>query len=265
MKNLKSTSGFSLIEVLLAVALFGLILTGFVGAFIYGQQSTALAGARSRAVFLAEEGLEAVRNIRDEDFVNLIDGTYGLAISGNQWNFSGNSDTSDIFTREIEIATIDDDRKLVISKISWQQNLQRLGEISLQTYLTNWQAVVSIAADNLNVDIFGVGLAKGNKNVTGITLENSGDTDITISQIIVSWTNAPNKNKSKKIIIDSSTVWQGSENSGEVLDIDDFTITAGVVAPLELRFSKKMKGAVLGVTLIMLDSSTQTISGINLN
>ncbi len=91
MKFLKSNRGFSLVEVLLASALLSLFLTAFVGAFIYGQESTALAGARVRATFLAEEGLEAARSLRDSDFANLTDGDHGLAISGNQWSFSGAS------------------------------------------------------------------------------------------------------------------------------------------------------------------------------
>src|SRR3990167_512120 len=77
--------GFSTIEVLLASTILVLIVTAFMGAYIYGSESTALAGQRVRAVFLAEEGLEASRNIRDENFSNLTDGTKGLSISGNQW------------------------------------------------------------------------------------------------------------------------------------------------------------------------------------
>ena len=136
-------SGFSLVEVLLAVSVFGLLVTGLVGGLIYGQQSTAIAGMRSRAAMLADEGLEAVRNIRDENFSNLTDGTYGLTTTGNQWNLSGTSDTTDIFTRQIVISAVDANRKQLTSTISWQQNPQRAGQIQLVTYPTNWRATVS--------------------------------------------------------------------------------------------------------------------------
>ena len=141
MSNVKcSQRGFSLVEVLLAVSIFGLIVTGLIGGLIYGQQSTALAGQRARAVMLADEGLEAVRNIRDENFSNLTDGPFGLTTTGNQWNLSGSSDVTDIFTRQIVISTVDAKRKNVTANVAWQQNPQRTGQVQVVTYLTNWKA-----------------------------------------------------------------------------------------------------------------------------
>lgn len=136
--------GFSLLEVILAGAIFVLIISALAGVLIYGQESTILAGKRTRAVFLAEEGLEAIRNIRDNNFSSLVNGNYGIAISGGQWSFSGTQDTTDVFTRIETISTIDADRKLITSNITWQQNLQRTGNVILETYLTNWQKVVSM-------------------------------------------------------------------------------------------------------------------------
>lgn len=133
--------GFSIVEVLLASALFSLLLTFLGGAFLYGEQSTALAGERARAVMLAEEGLAAVQNIRDADFSSLVDGTYGLTTTGNQWNLSGSQDTTDIFTRQITIASVDSTRKTITANVTWQQNAQRTGSVSLITRLTNWLAV----------------------------------------------------------------------------------------------------------------------------
>jgi Tfp pilus assembly protein PilV len=101
-----ATKGFSIVEVVLSAALFLLIAIALANILIYGEQSSASAGTRARAVFLAEEGLEAVRNIRDASFSNLTDGNHGLAISSGQWVFSGTSDTTDIFTRVINIATV---------------------------------------------------------------------------------------------------------------------------------------------------------------
>lgn len=132
-------SGFSLVEALLASSIFALIVTAVVGAVIYGRESTALAGLRSRAVFLAEEGLEAVRNIRDQSFANLPDGTFGLNSSGGQWIFSGQSDTTGIFTRQIAIITAGVNRKQITSLVSWQQSVSRPGSAVLTTYLTNWR------------------------------------------------------------------------------------------------------------------------------
>lgn len=131
--------GFALVEVLLSVSIFGLLLTFLVGGLIYGQESTALSGARTRATFLAEEGLEAVRNVRDANYSNLTFGSSGLSFSTGNWTLSGSSDTTDIFQRSVTISPVDANRKKIVSTTSWQQNLQRVGSISLTTYLTNWR------------------------------------------------------------------------------------------------------------------------------
>lgn len=134
--------GFSLVEAILSSALFAIFATLFVGFYLYGEEATVLAGNRVRAAMLAEEGLEVVRNIRDAGFENLVDSTptHGLALSGNQWIFSGLSDTNDIFTRKITIAPQDTKRKTIISEVSWQQNPQRTGLVSFVSTLTNWIA-----------------------------------------------------------------------------------------------------------------------------
>jgi hypothetical protein len=132
--------GFSVVEAILSASIFALLVTAFVGAYLYGQEATALGGNRARAALLAEEGIEAARNIRDSGFANLADGTYGLAISGGTWILSGASDAVDIFTRRVTISSVDADRKLVTSRVAWQQNPQRTGLVEVAERFTNWMA-----------------------------------------------------------------------------------------------------------------------------
>ncbi len=138
--------GFLLVEAILAGSIFILIVTAFAGVYLYGQESTSLAGLRTQATLLSEEGLEVVRNIRDEgpegNFNGLATGTHGLAISGGQWTLSGVNDVTGIFTREIIITDVGSDQKDVVSQVTWQQNAQRLGVAALSTRLTNWQKPV---------------------------------------------------------------------------------------------------------------------------
>ncbi len=134
------SKGFSLVEVILASAVFVLLVAALAGAYLYGEEAAMLAGNRTRAVLLAEEGIEAVRNIRDAGFSNLADGVYGLSAAGNQWNLSGSSDTSDIFTRQMIISSVDSKRKSVTANVAWQQNAQRAGSVALATYFTDWIA-----------------------------------------------------------------------------------------------------------------------------
>lgn len=144
--HLTNRFGFSSVEALLAAAIFALLATALVGAFLYGQEATALAGSRARATFLAEEGLEAARNIRDAGFSNLTDGTFGVTTASNQWNLSGASDVTDVFTREVVVSTIDAKTKELTSTVTWQQNSQRTGTVSIVTRLSNWIASVTTSA-----------------------------------------------------------------------------------------------------------------------
>ena len=142
--TISKASGFSLVEIVLASAIFVLLVSALIGNLIYTQESAVVAGARARAVFLAEEGLEASRNIRDAAFANLVDGNYGLASSSNQWIFLGTQDVTDIYTRQIQISTPSANRKQIVSQVTWQQTPQRTGTVSLTTYLTNWLASAGI-------------------------------------------------------------------------------------------------------------------------
>lgn len=142
-KRLKRIRGFSLVEVLLSIAVFLLLAMGLVSAILYGEESTALAGKQARAMLLAKEGLEAVRSIRDADFANLSAGTHGLATTGGAWTLSGSSDTEDIYTRSVTLTQVDANTFLAESQVTWDQNLQRSGTIILPAYFTYWQESVS--------------------------------------------------------------------------------------------------------------------------
>lgn len=142
-KTDKLIKGVSLVEGILAAGLLGILVMALVGLFIYGQESTRIAGDRARAVFLAEEGIEAFRNIRDSatGFANVpADGTYGLDVSGNNYILSGSSDTVDIFTREIIITSeTAPTRKKARARVTWNISVVRTGEVEIENHFTDWQ------------------------------------------------------------------------------------------------------------------------------
>lgn len=256
--------GLSLVEAILAGSILALIVTALVGTFLYGQESTAFAGHRARAVFLAEEGLESVRNIRDDDFANLIDGIYGLTISDGQWEFLGSQDISDIFTRQIEISTVDSDTKQIITNVSWQQNPQRQGLVSLVTYFTNWAAEAGNQSDFLVVDTSQATLEGGNRRLESITLENTGSVDIIIDKINITWDNS---NLIEEIKIDGTRVWSkngpgtptGKQPSGTEIDIQDYALVqgSGLIDFDRLKFDGDMSDSIFTIVFIMIDGSTK--------
>lgn len=136
----RAEAGFSVVEVLLAAAVFGFLAVGLSGAIVYGRASNADAGNHARATALAEEGLEAVRNIRDANFANLVNSspTFGLVQSGNVWTLSGTSDSTGIFTRTVTISTVDTERKNVTVNVSWNGR-----QVSVSGELSNWASAVT--------------------------------------------------------------------------------------------------------------------------
>ena len=139
--------GQSLIELIIAIGIFVFVTSALVFLILDSYISGRLATEITKADFLAQEGLEAVRSIRDNSWSDLTSGYHGLAISGGHWVFQGNSeDISDQLnngSRMIEIENIDQYRKKVISRINWQFS-QRMEEVSLVSYLTNWQIISQV-------------------------------------------------------------------------------------------------------------------------
>ncbi len=67
----KNSTGFTLIEIIIAIAIlsFGIILV--YGSFASVVNSTYNISARFTAAYLAQEGFEIVRNIRDTNFISI--------------------------------------------------------------------------------------------------------------------------------------------------------------------------------------------------
>ncbi len=137
-KRQDHNKGFSLIEIMLATSIFAVSVMALSGGLIYAQQSALLASHRMQGVFLAAEGMEATQNIAAEDFANLVDGDFGLAVVNNSYAFNGSSDTWDIYERHVSISSIDDQTKEIEVIVSWSQSVFDEGSVTLNTYITHW-------------------------------------------------------------------------------------------------------------------------------
>jgi len=142
------TGGQSLLELIIAIGIFAIsifsLATFLLDSFVSGR----LAQEFLIANLLAEEGLEATRSIRDNHWQDLIAGNYGLAVSSSHWVFQGTEeDISNQLKggiRQIQIENIDENRKKIISKVSWQFSEARLEEVILVSYFSNWKRISQI-------------------------------------------------------------------------------------------------------------------------
>ena len=162
MKN----KGFTLIETIIAITLITVVITAVAGLIL----STLLASQRNihsvQAMYLAQESLEAVRYMRDSNWLQNYSWDGGKKLWGanlseasglyldevpcdppNNTCFRFSSTEEDgqvsmmddfIFTRMITIAEVEEEAAQVTATVSWQERgVER--SLELSTYLTNWQ------------------------------------------------------------------------------------------------------------------------------
>lgn len=132
-------AGQSLIEVLVAIAILALMATGSFGLVGTTVSESGIAVQQANARNLAEEGLEAVRQIRNADFSSLVAGTYGLVLTGSTWTLSGSSDVTDsAFTRTVTITQIDENQRDIRVAVTWTARPGRVLTYTESTRFANW-------------------------------------------------------------------------------------------------------------------------------
>ena len=137
----KFKKGNSLLEILLAIAIFtaGSIVVALL--VINAGITMRYAEESSKALLYAREGIEAMKSIRDQSFLNLTNnvGDHGVVITGGNWGFSGSSTLEeDHYTRIISISTITATTSKITSTVSWNFTETKANQIQLTTYLTDW-------------------------------------------------------------------------------------------------------------------------------
>ncbi|MBL8030242.1 MAG: hypothetical protein JNN11_03265 [Candidatus Doudnabacteria bacterium] len=135
----ENLAGFSILEIILSSALFALVAGTLGTTIVYSQQTALNSSLRLKAVFLAEEGIAAIKNIRDESFYNLGDGTYGLQINNGVWELNNSNEQVDGFSRSARITSNSTSSKDITVTVSWNNNSSEDSSISLFSRLTNWK------------------------------------------------------------------------------------------------------------------------------
>jgi Tfp pilus assembly protein PilV len=142
--------GQSLVEVVVAVGIVLILVTGLIVATTFSLRFNQRSKIRTEALSYAEEGLEFVRQLRDADW-NTVPSTgiycFGIGQAGLEGEVPAGGcsvDEATGFTRTIEMSTDDvcEDPltcKKVTASVSWTENSQ-MQSVRLSSYLTNWRA-----------------------------------------------------------------------------------------------------------------------------
>jgi len=157
MLRYKHKQGFTLIEVVITASVFLVVILGVAGSFSSAVRTSIQNVDKVKASFLGEEGLEAVRLLRDSSWTgNIADKTSGapfyLHFDGVSWTAtSTNVLIDEVFERSIVFSdvyrdssqnivstggTLDPDIKKVTTLISWSYKGATTTR-SLSTYLSN--------------------------------------------------------------------------------------------------------------------------------
>lgn len=133
-----------MLEVLIALGVFVMAITAAIQLFFGGQSLSVDSVNAILASDYVQEGIGAVRAIRDRGWAELTAGNHGLVFIDGQWQLSGASDSRDAFTRVVSIGPgADDNVKMATTTITWQTDPLRTQKIELVEQLTNWQNLLS--------------------------------------------------------------------------------------------------------------------------
>lgn len=154
-KFFQKIQGFSLIELIVAIAIFSILASGVVYVFVNSYKNFFGVGDKQVMVQFAQEGMEAVRSIRDNSWQSIVsaaDGSpRGLIQTDGLWEFSGTSNTLNGLERVIVVSAVlrnssgsivaldgveDPDTKRVTVTVS----ASGISDYVLTTYFTNWSA-----------------------------------------------------------------------------------------------------------------------------
>lgn len=138
---------------MLAITIFAIFTLGIFQLSIDTIQRDTTNELRNEALFYAQEGLEAVRKMRDENFLSLSNGDHGLSLALSRWSFIAAPETIDNFySRTVTVedvyrdqngqiadsGTLEPEIKKVTSEVTWLFQGVFSKSVTLQTYLSNW-------------------------------------------------------------------------------------------------------------------------------
>ena len=123
----KFIAGQSLLEVVIALAIFSLIAAAFVSLTLGSISSVGYGTDFLTAGTLADEGVGIKRATRDNAWNTLIDGVESTTVDGR-------------FNRTITISPVALETKFLKSEVSWPSPFGVMQKVTRQTKLTNWDS-----------------------------------------------------------------------------------------------------------------------------
>lgn len=149
-------NGLTLVEVVIAAAIILAAVVTLLGVHTLYLKTALSNGNSVKAAYLAEEGIEAIRFLRDSSWsANIatlsLNTDYGVVLPGDMWQATTTNTSIGDFQRTIRLSAVyrdinddivssggslDPNTKLLVSTVSWAANGTTTSK-SISTYLTN--------------------------------------------------------------------------------------------------------------------------------
>ncbi len=261
MRYSRAIRGISVVEVIIAIAIFSIISSIAYAGYLNANMLSERASMKSEALWLAEEGIEATRSIRDQGFSNLTVGTKGLSRTTGTWQFSGTSDTIDGFVRSIVLASGETDIVNATSTVSWYQD-NATTSVSLGSTLTNWRRVPDTIANHFTIATTSACVySSDGRSLGGITITYDGIMGtVTIPQMQVSWVSTT-RTLNQIFAPSPTSVWTGTAASNATTTLTTpVSFASAGSRGLTYRWDASVAGKSFTIKLIFSDASTKSVT-----
>ncbi len=154
--------GFGIIEIIVALGLFAVVGVTGITMVLHSFTANRLGNEQTLASNITSSGLEIVRNIKTQNWSNLVAGTYGLKNTAGIWSLSTLPETWDKYTRTVTIedsqrdglgnivdsgGSADPNTKKVTVSTGWNVGAARNNSVILSEYFTNFGKTISSTGD----------------------------------------------------------------------------------------------------------------------
>ncbi len=276
---IKTTGGFSLIELILYVAIVSIFLVGmtnFIWDIIYGRQKAHAQQVveQSARVAMGRINYELRRaanfNVISSTELQLTnpDGTTSLLLNGNTLQITTpGGGPYDLTNDKVIVSNLNFSEFSSSNTDSKQLNIE-LSIDQAQDGAAAYDASISLAESielnsafnqsrSLLIDLSGVVASANNRSIEGITIENTGNIDLTINQLTISWMGTAGGENITQVVLDGNSIWSGSQGSGSNLDLTNYILspTAGIVNLDSLDFDSRIDGGTFSLEFILGDGA----------
>jgi prepilin-type N-terminal cleavage/methylation domain-containing protein len=279
MKN--SPNGFTMLEVLLAIGLSALFMSASASLMLSGNLGSSRADRLERALWGAQQGVEALQTIAFDDL--FLTDTGSLFFNGTLWTLgtNGPENIQGNFSRTILVQDVERDASCHIvpsggaadpnslfltSLVSWTDNAGRVHEVELPILRTRWNAPEGTCFEATMADGFSIDLTSaswfGGRQLRDVFVTNNGVEDAVIDRMTFTWSNS---RLIQQVSLDNENVWtnhgpgapSGEQASGTELDTANAALEHAETSEFDkVQFNGNMVGTTVSFVITFTDGST---------